>query len=319
MKLKDIYGIAVSNALKVDLRSKKDIDDAVKKNKEEYKKARGVDKTHFDMESLEHPYDDTRILNGSGEEEVRDVMVGVDIGVEELLLADRLIEKGINIDLVVSHHPSGRALAKLYKVMAIQPDIWRHKYGLTREVAEGMMKDRIGEVSRGLAPANHTKVSDAAKLLGIPFMCTHTVADNCVAAYLQKEFDRRKPKKLRNVISIIKSLPEYKDAVKQGAGPFTLIGEDSSDAGRIFVDMTGGTSGPSRLFARLHQAGVKTIVGMHCKEESYKIAKLEFINYVIAGHMASDNLGMNLMFDAVERLGRLNFIECSGFRRFRRK
>ena len=319
MKLRTLYDTAVKNAVKMDPRPNKDIQDAIKENKKEYSKAKGVDKAYFDMESLNHPYADTRILNGSGDEEVRDVMVGIDIGVDELLLADRLMEKGMNIDLVISHHPSGIGLTNLHKVMAIQPDIWRDKYGFTREVAEGMMKDRTGEVSRGLAAANNTRVMDAAKLLGIPFMCTHTVADNCVAKYLQKLFDSKKPKKLRNVISMLKAIPEYKDAVKHGVGPSILIGEETDDAGKIFVDMTGGTSGPSKLFARLQQAGVKTIVGMHCKEEGYKIAKTEFINYVIAGHMASDNLGMNLMFDAIEKEGRLNFIECSGFRRFRRR
>lgn len=319
MKLNEIYRIAVEQGMKMDLRSKKDIDDTIKNNREEYKKAKGVDKAGFDMERLKNPYDDTRILNGSGSEEVRDVMVGIDIGVEELVLADRLIEKGINIDLVVSHHPSGRALSALHKVMRIQSDIWVEKYGFKREVAEGMMRERVEEVSRGLAPANNTKVMDAAKLLGIPFMCTHTVADNCVAAYLQKIFDAQKPKKLKNVLGILKNMPEYKDAVKHGVGPDILIGKEDSSAGRIFVDMTGGTSGPSKLFARLHQAGVNTIIGMHCKEQSYKIAKTEFINYVIAGHMASDNVGMNLLFDAVEKRGKLNFIECSGFRRFRRK
>jgi putative NIF3 family GTP cyclohydrolase 1 type 2 len=319
MKLRTLYDIAVANAIKMDPRSNKDVKDAIKANKKAYAKAKGADKAYFDMESLNHPYDDSRILNGSGGEEVRDVMVGIDIGVDELLLADKLMEKGMNIDLVISHHPSGRALANLHKVMPIQSDIWREKYGLSREVAEGIMKDRIQEVSRGLAPANHTRVMDAAKLLGIPFMCTHTVADNCVTSYLQKIFDQKKPKKLGNVVSMIKAIPEYKDAIKYGAGPFILIGEENTDAGKIFVDMTGGTSGPSKLFARLQQAGVKTIVGMHCKEEGYKIAKSEFINYVIAGHMASDNLGMNLMFDAIEKHGRLNFIECSGFRRFRRR
>ncbi|MDD4013625.1 MAG: NGG1p interacting factor NIF3, partial [Candidatus Omnitrophica bacterium] len=66
-------------------------------------------------------------------------------------------------------------------------------------------------------------------------------------------------------------------------------------------------------------SGVKTIVGMHCKETSFKVASSEYINYVIAGHISSDNLGMNLVFDAMEKKGRLDIVECSGFRRFRRK
>ena len=317
MKLRDIYDIAVKKGLKEDQRPKKVIDALLKEARKKYRKAKGVDKATFDRENLKNPYADTRILYGSGKEEIKNVMVGIDIGPAELLLADRLREKGEKIDLVIAHHPSGRALAQLHKVMSIQPQIWQ-KYGLTKEVAEGLMKDRMEEVARGIAPSNLTRAVDAAKLLGIPFMCAHTAADNCVAAYLQKALDEKKPKKLKNVITILKGLPEYTEGMKAGAGPFILIGKEDSDAGKIFVDMTGGTSGPDKMFARLSQSGVKTIVGMHCKESAYKIAKSEFINYVIAGHIASDNLGLNLVFDAVEKKGKLKFIECSGFKRVRR-
>jgi hypothetical protein len=244
-------------------------------------------------------------------------MVGIDIDVSELLLADRLREKGFDIDLVISHHPSGKAFAQLYKVMELQPAIWE-KYGLSENVARGIMKDRIKEVERNLSAVNHNRTVDAARLLGIPYMCIHTAADNCVSTYLQKIFDSEKPKKIANILKILKKMPEYRDAMEHDAGPFILIGEPDTPAGKIFVDMTGGTSGPEKMFARLSQAGIKTIVGMHCKEKSRKIASGEFINYVIAGHMSSDNLGLNLLFDEIEKKQRLNFIECSGFKRFRR-
>ncbi|MFQ5952837.1 MAG: NGG1p interacting factor NIF3 [Candidatus Omnitrophota bacterium] len=317
MKLRNIYEIVVKKALKEDQRSKKVIEEGLKKARAEYKRAKGVDKSTFDKEALKNPYADTRILNGSGKEEVKNVMVGIDIGVSELMLADRLREKGKKIDLVISHHPSGKAFAQLHKVMDIQPGIWE-KYGFTREIAEGIMKERMEQVARGVSSANHTRALDAAKLLGIPLMCIHTVADNCVASYLQKLFDKKKPKKLKNVLSILKGIPEYKNSMKANAGPYILIGDETSDAEKIFVDMTGGTSGPDKMFARLSQSGVKTIVGMHCKESGFKVAKSEFINYVIAGHISSDNLGLNLLFDEVEKKGKLKFIECSGFKRFRR-
>ncbi|RKY42691.1 MAG: NGG1p interacting factor NIF3 [Candidatus Makaraimicrobium thalassicum] len=317
MRLKTIYEKAVEKGLSEDQRPRRVIEDALKAVRKDFRKAKGVDRDAFDRESLKHPYADTRVLNGSGKEEIKDMMVGIDIDVSELLLADRLRKQGVNIDLVVSHHPSGRAYAQLHKVMDIQPALWE-KYGLTAEVARGIMKERIEQVFRGVSPANHTRAVDAARLLGIPFMCIHTAADNCVAGFLQKLFDKKKPKKLENVLNILKGIPEYKAAMKQGAGPFLLIGEKDSEAGKIFVDMTGGTSGPDKMFARLSQSGIKTIVGMHCKESGYKVAKSEFINYVIAGHIASDTLGLNLLFDAVEKRGSLNFIECSGFRRIRR-
>lgn len=317
MKLKKIYELAINKALAEDQRSKKEIEARLKNVRKEFRALKGIDRTLFDGESLKHPYADTRILNGGEGLEVRNVMVGIDIDVGEILLADRLRERGVNVDLVVAHHPSGKAYAQLHKVMDIQPGIWK-KYGLSDEVAYGIMKERMEQVGRGVASANHCRVIDAARLLGIPFMCTHTAADNCVASYLQKLFDKKKPKKLKNVLDMLKRIPEYKDAAQNAAGPKILVGDEKSDAGRIFVDMTGGTSPPDKMFGRLSQAGVKTIIGMHCRESGYTAAKSEFINVIIAGHISSDNLGMNLLFDAIEKKGKLSFIECSGFRRIRR-
>jgi putative NIF3 family GTP cyclohydrolase 1 type 2 len=317
MKLRALYELAVKKGMKEDQRPRSVVEETLKNAKKEYGKAKGVDKAFFDKERFKNPYADTRILNGKGDEEVKTVMLGVDIGVAEILLADRLREKGARVDLVISHHPAGKSLAHLDRVMEIQPALWE-KYGLSSEVAKGIMKDRMEEVARNLSAINHTQVQDAAGILGIPFMCIHTAADNCVAHYLQKKFDQKKPKKLKNVISLLKSIPEYRDAVHRGVGPHILIGEENKDAGKIFVDMTGGTSGPDKLLGRLSQSGVKTIVGMHCKESAFKTAKTEFINYVIAGHISSDNLGINLLLDEVEQKEKLNFIECSGFKRVRR-
>ena len=318
MKLKTLYDIAVKKGIKEDQRPKKVIEDTMKAARKVYKNATGADKVTFDKENLKQPYADTRILYGTGNEEIKTVMVGIDIGVAELMLADRLREKGTQIDLVISHHPAGKALAQLHKVMEIQPGLWQG-YGLDKKVADGIMKGRVQEVSRGVSPANHTRVEDAARILGIPFMCIHTAADNCVANYLQKMLNKKKPKKLKGVLAELKSIPEYKDAMRNNAGPYILIGKEKDDAGKVFVDMTGGTSGPDRMFSRLSQSGVKTIIGMHCKESGFKTASAEFINYIIAGHIASDNLGLNILFDAIEKKGKLKVIECSGFRRVRRK
>ncbi|MDD4013875.1 MAG: NGG1p interacting factor NIF3 [Candidatus Omnitrophica bacterium] len=318
MKLREIYETAVRTGFSKEMRPKSKVLEGLKRARKEFSRARGIDKTAFDKERIRHPYDDTRILFGDPDTEVHGVMVGIDIGVGEILLADRLREKGARIDLVISHHPSGRAIAGLGTVMTIQPAIWE-RFGVPGHVAEGIMKDRVGEVRRGISSGNLTQTADAARLLGVPLMCMHTAADNCVASYLQGIFDRERPRTLGKVVDVLKGMPEYREAMRSGTGPFILIGKEKDPAGKIFVDMTGGTSGPDKMFARLSASGVKTIVGMHCKETSFKVASSEFINYVIAGHISSDNLGMNLVFDVMEKKGRLDIVECSGFRRFRRK
>ena len=67
--------------------------------------------------------------------------------------------------------------------------------------------------------------------------------------------------------------------------------------------MTGGTEGPKTVIEKLADSGVGTIVGMHMSQELRDEADKHSIHVVIAGHMSSDSLGINLLFDEYERQG----------------
>lgn len=317
MKLAEIYRLAVAKGMGKDPRGVSEMREEFRKAKKEYNKAKGPDKKAFDKETFTNPYADTRILYGDPQREIKTVMVGVDMEAPEILAADRLIERGVPVDLVMAHHPEGAAWAKFYDVMKLQVAMLA-RMGIPKEIGAAMLKDRMGEVERAVAPANHLRSVDIARLMGIPFMCVHTPADNHVADYLQRLFDRKKPAKLSNVLALLKNIPEYADGLKKNAGPRILIGAPDKKAGRIYVDMTGGTEGPKKIFPRLSQAGVGTIVAMHLSEEHFRVAKDEHINVVIAGHIASDTLGLNLILDAIEKHGKLDIIPASGFVRIRR-
>jgi hypothetical protein len=58
-----------------------------------------------------------------GEEMVKSLICGIDMETPEIILADRLREKGRKIDLVIAHHPEGSAQADLYNVMQVQSDM----------------------------------------------------------------------------------------------------------------------------------------------------------------------------------------------------
>ncbi|NLC37920.1 MAG: NGG1p interacting factor NIF3, partial [Clostridia bacterium] len=64
-------------------------------------------------------------------------------------------------------------------------------------------------------------------------------------------------------------------------------------------------------------AGVGTIVCMHMSEKHRKEAEKAHLNVVIAGHMASDSLGMNLFLDLLEERG-IQIETCSGLYRVKR-
>ena len=317
MKLGDFYRTAIEAGMNNDPRTKDAVLQQLARSREEFDKLSEREKEFFDRESLTNPYHDSRILHGHAELEVRSILTGIDIDVGEILLADRLRSKGIKIDLLLSHHPSGRALADLYSVMSMQADIL-HLYGVPINIAEGLMDVRIKEIERKLMPVNHARAIDAAQLLDIPFLCLHTPADNMVAHYLQHLFDRENPYSLGDVVDILRTIPEYTSARLNGAGPKIVLGSPTRKAGKIFVDMTGGTEGAREIFESLTRGGVNTIVAMHLSEEHRKEAEKNLLNVVIAGHISSDTLGLNLLIDELARNYAFEILECSGFRRVSR-
>lgn len=318
MKIGDIYRNAVRFGMDKDPRTRKEINAVLSRAKREYKKLKGADKFAFDKERFTNPYADTRILYGDPAQDVKNIIVGIDMEAPEIIAAERLSDRGDTVDLVIAHHPEGGAWAHFYEVMELQVQVLA-KFGIPEEVGKQLLKDRMGEVNRSVAPANHFRSVDVARLLNMNFMCIHTPADNHVTSYLQNIFDKKRPEKLGQVVNMLKEIPEYIDGLKKGAGPRVLIGDDKKKAGRIFVDMTGGTEGPKKIFPRLSQAGVGTIVCMHLSEEHFRHAKDEHINVIIAGHIASDTLGLNLLLDSLEKRERLNIISCSGFTRVKRR
>lgn len=317
MRLKDLYDYAVKFGLDRDPRSRREIADALKGRRKEYNKLPANLKRIYDKDRLVHPYDDTRILYGDPSSDVKKVMVGIDMEVGELVLADRLRSEGRGVDLVIAHHPEGYALAGFYRVMDMQADMLKH-LGVTYDVAKELLKERMGEVARSISAVNHTRSVDAARLLDIPYMCMHTPADNHVMSFLQERVDKKRPKTLKELMNVLLNVPEYKDAAGKNAGPYILIGKEKDKAGKMAVDMTGGTEGSKRVFPRLSQAGVNTLICMHLSENHYKSAQKEHINIVIAGHISSDTVGLNLILDRLCRKENLEVVPCSGFVRVKR-
>ncbi len=316
MKVRDIYRKAVERGMELDPRGKGVVVKELERTRKDFEGLKEREKRWFDRERLTNPYADTRILYGDPEREVKRVLVGIDMEVGEVVVADRLRDHGKEIDLILTHHPEGRAMASLYEVMDMQAGILL-KYGVPINVAEDIMAERIKEVERRLLPVNHTRAVDAARLFDIPFMCIHTPSDNAVTAYLQRLFDEKEPVFVGDIMDILKDIPEYSRALDEAVGPKVVVGSEKRRAGRIFVDMTGGTGGSKKAYERLSQAGVGTVVGMHISEDHRKEAERHHINVVIAGHISSDNLGLNLLLDDI--LDGIEVVECSGFRRISRR
>jgi putative NIF3 family GTP cyclohydrolase 1 type 2 len=263
-------------------------------------------------------FEDTALLHGDPAVEVTKLLVGIDIDVGELLVADRLRQKD-GLDLVIAHHPEGQAWARFYEVMRLQAVLLK-KAGISGKVAEEFLEERMREVERRVIAGNHMQTVDIARLLNIAFMCIHTPADNHVYAFMRQVMQGARPKKLSDVLNLLLEIPEYKYAAQNYAGPRIILGSPNRPAGKILVEMTGGTEGSKEMIPKLYKAGVRTILCMHQSEEHFKKSKDSDINVVIAGHISSDTLGLNLLLDNIEKYSaeRFEIVACSGFKRISR-
>ena len=109
MKLIDVYRLAIETGMKHDPRPESDVKRLLEDERKAYDSMDEGKKQYFDTERLWNPYADSRLSYGDPDTEVTRLMWGIDIGTGEVLLADRLREKGQRIDALVAHHPLGLA------------------------------------------------------------------------------------------------------------------------------------------------------------------------------------------------------------------
>lgn len=313
MRIKEIFQLAINKGIEADFRPKEAIEKLLKRRKEKYEKLSVKEKEEFDLEALENPYLDSRIYHIASDREIKKVLVGIDIEPAEILIAKEIG----GIDLIIAHHPIGKGLAHLADVMDLQCDVLNF-YGVPINIAEGLMKERIDEVARGINAINHQRTVDAACLLGFNLINLHTPCDNLAAKFLKDLIEREKSERIGDLMNLLKEIPEYKTAAKIGAGPKIFTGDLERRCGKIaLTEITGGTEGSPKIYEKMATAGIGTIIGMHISEEHKKEAEAANINVVIAGHMSSDSLGVNLFLDELEKRG-IEIISCSGLIRISR-
>ncbi len=316
MKLREIYETAVRMGIEADPRGKAGVDEFLARTRKRYDALPEHLKALADAEELTNPFNDTRIYVGDPDTEVTTLIGGIDMNTGEVLLADRLREKGVPVDAIYTHHPEGWGLTKLDSVMEVQADIWAG-LGVPIQAGEKLIMERMDEVRRRLMPLNYDQAIDAARLLDVPFFSAHTPTDNLVVDYLNKYFTKKKPALIEDVQQALLEIPEYRIAAQKGAGPYLGKSSPGARAGRVWVDMTGGTEGPKTVVEKLAAAGVGTIVGMHMGQELRDEADKHSIHVLIAGHMSSDSLGINIFLDELERNG-VKTIATSGLTRVHR-
>jgi len=311
MTIQQIYELAIKIGTAADLRGEAAVKKYLARQKEKYNELPPKKQADFDKERLANPYMDSGIWVDNGEP-VKKMHVGIDVDTAELMLA-----KNLGADTYLVHHPIGMALAKIDEVMHMQADILA-LYGVPINIAESVLNIRISEVARGVHAVNHYKAINAAELLKINLFNIHTPCDNLVADFLKREVENKKPEYVDKVVKILKNIEEYKISAKQGVPVKIFAGAKENKAGKIvFTEITGGTEGSKDIYQAMANAGIGTVIAMHQSEEHRKKAEAAHINVVVAPHIASDSLGMNLFLDELEKKG-IAIVPCSGLIRVKR-
>ncbi|OGD56617.1 hypothetical protein A2V71_00220 [Candidatus Berkelbacteria bacterium RBG_13_40_8] len=338
MTIKQIFNLAIEAGVHADPRGRRGIEHWLELEKKKYRKLPEEEKEFFDKERLTNPYADSRVHFGDPDTKVKTIIAGVEVEEPEIALITALsakdksnevikvMKRGTNNsitnnfvlpDLIITHHPIGKAFAALDDVMKMQADLMA-SYGVPINVAEGVNRERLSAVSRSISPINHMKPVDLAKFANLPIMNIHTPCDNLVFQFLQKLMDRKNPETVGEIIDILRKIPEYKESALNNAGPRIFAGAPENRAGKIVAfDITGGTEGAKEIYPELAKAGVGTIIGMHMKDENREEAIKNHLNVVIAGHISSDSIGMNLFLDKLAAKN-IKIIPLGGLIRYRR-
>ncbi len=240
-------------------------------------------------------------------EQVKKVLFGVDIDTADLLLAREL-----GADLVLAHHPaSGGPAVHLYQVMERQVEMMV-RAGVSINRAQKALRERVESIERGSHARNYDKTGAAARLLNMPLMNIHMPLDIISENAVQKHLDDRlsPTSRVSDVVDALKEMPEF--AAEGPAAPVIRAGGKDDYAGKVYVRMAGGTNGGPAVMKAYFEAGAGTLVLMHIPEDSLKAVKDQNIgNIVIAGHMRSDSVGINLFASALAQRG-LQVIKMGG-------
>jgi putative NIF3 family GTP cyclohydrolase 1 type 2 len=243
----------------------------------------------------EVPEDSAIYVSGDN---IKKILFGIDAGVPELLLA-----KQLNCDAVIAHHPTGgNAILNFHRVFA------RHikqmiAAGVPKREAEKAVRRRLEELEVEAHTRNYQHTVDVARLLKMPYMNIHTPLDEVGRKRMQEQIDSRirKNSTVKDVVSALKELPEFKKATTTIK---IRLGKAENPAGKVVVSHGAGTNGGYEIAKTYFKHGVGTVVYIHVN--SGDLARLKTDgkgNLIVTGHIASDSVGINPFIKELEERG----------------
>jgi len=244
-------------------------------------------------ELKEVPKDSATYVSGDN---IRKVLFGIDAGVSELLLA-----KQLGCDVVIAHHPvGGTAAINFHQVFKrhIQQMV---SAGVPLEEAEKVVAKKLEQLEVEAHTRNYAHAVDVAKLLKMPYMNIHTPLDEVGRKIMSEQINSRirKDSKVQEVISALKTLTEFKNAVTKIK---IRLGKPENPAGKVVVSHGAGTNGGYEIAKTYFKHGVGTVVYIHLSAGDLEKLKADGVgNLIVTGHIASDSVGINPLIKELEK------------------
>jgi hypothetical protein len=299
----EVYKKAVKIGMEHDPRGRKGLAVYMKEEKEKFKKlTKNQQKLHEDRKW--NPYDDTRVIFGKADRKVHVVYVSIDaeapeVGIVGLFNQKRVAEGKKPVDLILTHHPESYALPGLVGVMDDINADKLAKLGISPVLGAGLTAERISDIAMSIHSGNIHRVRNAARLLDIPMMCAHTIADNVAHTVVESVINKLKPRRVKEVVEAIREIPHFKKAEEDYDQPVEVhAGSEGAYAGKVVMEgFTGGTDTAENIVEHLARAGVGTAIAMHKSKKHREEANKHKINFVVCNHMVSDSIGMQPLVD----------------------
>ena len=317
MTLGEFYSAAIRVGLATDARGEEALKQQMQRLAEQYGEMSEREKRLFDTERLTNPFGDTRIAYGDPDTELKRVVIGIDSGSSELLLAAELGRRGKPVDAVISHHTSAIAGALASTHDTAIPQVWMAvEAGVPEPRAWHLVQEVIGRDD----PSWNLSILQISEALEMPRMAVHTPAEVCMDELVRKNGAEDKPETVGELLELVEAWPECQWLIdKARHAPHIDAGDAKAPMGKVYQVCFGGWNPSPALFEELCKAGVGTFVVVAGTKEFRELADRYGVSIIVIPHYPADNAGINIMLDKMMPAGdEFEIVETSNYVRLRR-
>jgi putative NIF3 family GTP cyclohydrolase 1 type 2 len=230
---------------------------------------------------------------------IRKVMIVVDVGTAELLMA-----KSLGCDAVVAHHPIGVAAVNFYKVFGRHVD-YLVEHGVPRSVA----KKAVDKLTERVETRTHADIYDdvvgAARALKMPLVNIHQPCDEYMRRTIFEKIKAGKTEYVSDIVRSVSRIPEFRHAATKVR---VRYGSEKNRVGHWALVIAAGTNGGYSVAKAYFEHGVDTVIYLHVDYGDLTKMREDKLkgNLVVLGHLAGDSLGLNALADRLEEID----VEC---------